>query len=258
MRTEVQAEGRNGSSCLSELRLDQLLAGELEPAALAASERHLAGCTHCTARRAAREEERRLFRASFPPLRLPATQPAPPLAASRRRRWLWLGSGGLAAAAAATLLFVQVRGGDGEETVTGKGVQLLRYYVRDAAAGSVRQGRPLEVVHPRDQLRFGFDGAAVAGRRVALLGRDAAGKVTAYFPDASPAAAPLPPTADGLLPYSIALDQTLGRETIYALYCRDPVALAPLLAALARSEAAVAWPPGCQVERLQLDKKPRR
>jgi hypothetical protein len=257
MRTELQEEGRNGSSCLSELRLDQLLAGELEPAALAASERHVAGCPHCTARRTAREEERRLFRTTFPPLRLPATEPAPPLALPRRH-WLWLGSAGLAGAAAVVLLFVQLGGGDGRETVTAKGVHLLRYYVRDAAAGSVREGRPVEVVHPGDQLRFGFDAAALAGRRVALLGRDAAGKVTAYFPEGSLAAGPLPPTGDGLLPYSIALDQTLGRETIYALYCRDPVALAPLQAALARSEAAVLWPPGCQVERLQLDKKLRR
>ena len=128
--------------------------------------------------------------------------------------------------------------------------------MRDAVTGQVTAGTPHQRVHPGDQLRFGFDGQP-DGCHVALLGRDAGGKASAYFPDRGAAAAPLPASADGLLPYSIVLDQTLGPETIYALYCRQAVPLPPLQSALGRSAGAITWPPSCKVEQVQLEKTPR-
>jgi hypothetical protein len=248
-----------GAICLSELRLDRLLAGELDPAARADCERHLTGCPRCTSRRAAREEERRLFRATAPPLFGPSGAAAAAAAAARGpRRWLWLGTGAFAAAAVAVLLLLGHPPRPASETVTAKGVRLLRFYVRDAASGAVREGAPAEVVHPGDGLRFRFEVATLSGGYVALLGRDAAGRAAVYFPERGTTTALLPGTSDGLIPYSIELDQTLGPETIHALSCRGALPLGPLQAALARSEKAVVWPPGCQVETLRLEKTPRR
>jgi hypothetical protein len=243
-------------ACLSDLRLDRLLAGELETAARAEAQQHLEGCRRCTARRSEREQERQLFQETaprlFPPGRLPAaTTPAP-----SRRRPPWLTAGAAAAAAVVLLLIVRPRPDQPAETVTAKGKTHLRYFVRDAVTGQVTPGTPHQRVHPGDQLRFGFDGPP-AGCHVALLGRDAGGKATAYFPDRGTAAAPLPASADGLLPYSIVLDRTLGPETIYALYCQQAVALPPLQSALGRSASTIVWPPSCQIEQIQLEKIPR-
>jgi hypothetical protein len=240
---------QGSAACLSDLRLDQLLARELEPARLAEAERHLAGCPLCTARRAERERDRQLFRDTAPAL----FSERHPAAGTRRRR-LWFGTAALAAAAVMVLV-VRLRA---PETITGKGTSHLRFFVHDGVAGTVAEGAPGQRVHPGDRIRFGVDRAAGhLGTHVALLGHDAAGRTSIYFPDGA-AAAPLPETTDGLLPYSILLDETLGLETIYALYCPQAVPLGPLQAALARSGAAVVWPPSCKVEQVQLEKTPRR
>jgi hypothetical protein len=230
-------------------------------------ERHLAQCPRCAARRAEREEERRAFRDTAPPLFPPArAHPALPAAPARgRRRAWWLGGGAAAAAVAAAVVLVVVNGRSPDgELVTVKGRPHLRFFVRDAIAGTVREGAPGQALHPGDRLRFGFDQGLLARDpplHVALLSRDASGKVTRYFPEPGSSAAarvPASPGQDGLLPFSILLDQTLGRETIYALYCHAPVPLGPLEAALTRSEAAPPWPPSCQVEVVRLEKTSRR
>jgi hypothetical protein len=251
------------SLCLSDLRLDQVLARELEPAALAEAEGHLAGCPPCVARRAEREQERQLFRDTAPPLFSGArVRAAGPSAAARPRRRLWFGTVAIAALAAAVMVLVVRPRGD--ETITGKGVHYLRFFVRDGVTGAVAEGAPRQRVHPGDQIRFGFGRAGLAadhaGRQVhvALLGRDAAGKGSIYFPEGAASAAPLPESNDDLLPYSIVLDETLGVETIYALYCPQAVPLGPLQVALTRSEASVVWPPSCKAEQVQLEKTPRQ
>ena len=240
------------AACLSELKLDRLLAGELAPAAQAEARHHLEGCPGCASRRAERERERQLFRDTAPPL-FSGWQPR--FTARPRRGRMWFATGALAVAAAAVFLIARPRP---EETVTPKGKAALRFFVLDGSTGQVRPGSPRQEVHPGDRIRFQFDRAAVAGRHVALIGRDAAGNATTYFPDAGDTARPAPTAEDGLLPYSIALDAALGVETVHALYCREAVALAPVRAALARSGASVVWPASCEVEQVRLEKTPRR
>jgi hypothetical protein len=170
-----------------------------------------------------------------------------------------VGAGAVLATAlvAGFLIIPAVRQPHSDETIMSKGQQRLRFFVRDGVAGTVREGRPRERVFPGDQIRFAFDGDALRGRRVAVLGRDAGGKVSVYFPDGGAQATALPASADGLIPYSVRLDETLGPETLYALYCLDAVALGPLQVALAGGTPP-AWPAACQIETLLLDKKPRR
>jgi hypothetical protein len=248
-------DGAGPSLCLSDWRLDRLLAGELEPAARAGAEQHLAGCGACAARRGDREAEQRLFRDTAPPLFLRAVAPR------RRRQVWWLGAA--AAAAAAVVVVVLLLGRTPrEELVALKGRPHLRFFVRDGATGTVREGLPGQQVHPGDRLRFGFDGDLLTRTpllRVALLNREASGKVTRYFPEGGAAAAALPPVGrDGLLPFSILLDEVLGPETIFALYCREPVSLPALEGALARGGALPPWPPACEVETVRLEKTRRR
>lgn len=257
----MNAQEPSKTECLSEMRLDRWVAGEVASAERAEIEAHLRGCLRCSARWTAREKEKRHFKETAPPLPLgrPVTAASAPVPQRRfaNRRAVGAAAALVTALAAGFLIGPAIRQPAGDETVIGKGQQRLRFFVRDGAAGTVREGRPEERVYPGDQIRFAFDGDAVRGRRVAVLGRDAAGKVSVYFPHGGTQAIAPPASADGLVPYSIKLDETLGPETLFALYCPDAVALGPLQAALA-SDTPPSWPAVCQVETVLLDKKPRR
>jgi hypothetical protein len=241
--------------------MDRWVAGEVAAAEQAEIEAHVRGCRRCTSRRSTREEDRRLFQQTAPPLALGLrprqTEVSAPVSILRpsRRRTLG-GAAVLATALAAAGFLILPALQSRHETIMTKGQQRLRYFVRDGVAGTVREGRPHEQVHPGDQLRFAFDADALRGRRVAVLGRDASGKVSVYFPDGGTQAIALPVSADGLIPYSVRLDETLGPEALYALFCSEAVALGPLQGALAGG-APLAWPAACQVETVLLEKKPR-
>jgi Putative zinc-finger len=239
--------------CVSQLALDRLLAGDLGAADRQAVERHLAGCARCAARRGQREQEQRAFSESWSP---------PPHAGTveraRRPRWRTAvvpAAGTLAAAAVILLLVWPLVPPDQPETTTPKGQQWLRYFVRDRASGAVRRGMPAEKVRPGDAVRFGFDPFQVGDHHVAVLGRDGAGEVNVYFPDGGGAAVRPPRTDDGLVPWSIVLDDKPGTEAIYALACPHPLPLGPLAEALRRSDAPPAIPAGCKFERITLMKR---
>jgi hypothetical protein len=242
------------AECPSELRLDRLLAGELLAADRDTVERHLVGCARCTVRRRRRQEEKRLFGDTWSP---PGQAPGAAFAHRRSAsvgRWM-----GVAAVAAAILLVAVplLRGTRPAETTTAKGQLWLRFFVRDGASGAVRPGTPNEPVHPGDALRFAIDRRIVGNRYVAVVARDASGKVTVYFPEPGGAAAPAPATADGLLPYSILLDDTLGPEVLQALLCGQPVELAPVVQALRRQPGELAPPATCAIESITLIKRAR-
>jgi Putative zinc-finger len=252
--------------CLSQLALDRLLAGELTAAHREVIERHLAGCVRCAVRRGQREQEQRAFRESWsPPAHAGAPkatidlQPLPAGTAGRGGRPRWrtavARAGTLAAAAVVLLLAWPLLRREAPETTTPKGEHWLRYFVRDRASGAVRRGMPAENVRPGDALRFGFDPFQVGDHHVAVLGRDGAGEVSVYFPERGGTAARPPRTEDGLVPWSIVLDDEPGAEIIYALACSHPLPLGPLADALRRSETPPAIPAGCKLERITLMKR---
>jgi hypothetical protein len=223
---------RSSDDCLSDRRLDALLAGELEGETRALAEQHLSECGRCAARRDEMAGDAAAFLAAHPPV-------AKVVRLAPRRRWLW--GAGLAAAAA---LFLVVRMPAPAERTKGSGS--VGFFVRHGE--SVRRGGPGERVMPGDALRF-----VVTQREpshVAVLSRDAAGQASVYFP-AGARALRVEAGVERALDSSVILDEVLGAEQLYALRCKEPVELAPLRAYLGASSEP-SWPAGCEVERIAL------
>jgi hypothetical protein len=242
--------------CLSDLRLDLLLSDEMEAAAAQGARGHLAGCRLCAARLAELEEDRRLYRATRPALERPARQPDPVAARPRVHRWLWP----IAAAATVAALFLfwprpaghepgEIGPGPGGTTRI-KGRASIGFHVK--RGGVVSPGASGETVRAGDSLRFDYTADRAA--YLVVASRDPAGRVSVYHP-AGPRAERVEPATDRLLPDSILLDDAVGTEVVYGLFCESAVEVAAVRAALETGNAPAL--PGCQVDRLVLDKRPR-
>jgi hypothetical protein len=227
-------------ACLSSLRLDRWIAGELAPRDAEDVRAHVAACARCGA---AAESLRAGRDVALPPLGAAAPEPR---GASRIRR---LGGVlGLAGALAAAAVLVFVRAGGPRERTKGPGVSLAMYVQHGEA---IRRAGPGEVVAPGDALRFAVTAPAPAF--VAVLSVDAAGRASVYFP-AGARAEPVTAGTDVPLPLATRLDATLGRERVVGLFCDHPALLEPVRAAL-EGTAADAVPAGCTVTRWDFEKR---
>jgi hypothetical protein len=226
-------------ACLSALRLDRWMAGELGPAEAEDVRAHVDGCARCTSAVESIAGER--DRARLPPLR---TVAAPAPRASRLRGIAAL-AGGLAAAAG---LLVLLRPDATADRAKGAGVGLAMYVLHGEA---VRRTAPGEVVAPGDAVRFSVTTPEPA--YVAVLSVDPAGRASIYFP-AGPTAAPVPAGRDVALPLATRLDATVGEERVMGLFCDRPVELEPLRAGL-EAGAGDAVPEGCKVTRWRFVKR---
>ena len=242
-RTRAGAAG-----CISDLTFDMWHAGDLEPARAVELEAHLADCVRCAARdrRLRDEAEDYLAKpecaASFERA-LVGSERAAPL---RTRR-------GLAALAFAAALASLLAWYPGREMPTHrtKGGMNLSFFVKRGEA--VFRGSEDERVRPGDQLRFTVRPKTPG--YVAVLARDARGRVTVYDP---PPEAPVPrivPTGDEIpLDAATELDDVAGTELIYGLLCES----SPRIEARARelsARGALAPSRGCEVERLRIHKE---
>lgn len=160
---------------------------------------------------------------------------------------------GVVALAAAIMLFLTFREPrEGDGTRAKGGAPKLGFYV--SHGGTVRPGSPAERVLPGDGLRF-----VVTARDplyLAVLSIDGARHGSVYY-SAGKDAAPVSAGTDVPLPVSTTLDETLGDETIYGVFCPRPFAVEPLRQAL---ETHPDQPPvreGCQLEVLRLRKEAR-
>jgi hypothetical protein len=90
----------------------------------------------------------------------------------------------------------------------------------------VRRG---DAVHPGDSIEF--EVRAGAAGFVAVVSRDPRGEVTVYYPFGGHAAAPYDPRSP-ILPGAIALDDVLGRETVWAIWRDKPFDLALIVQAV--------------------------
>jgi hypothetical protein len=213
--------------CLSDLRLDELMAGELGPDERARADEHLAGCARCGARLLELEGERAAYR------------PAP---LGRPRRAALLAPVLAFAAAAAVLLALRARPAPpGERS---KGAPHLGILV--SHGGEARAAGPGEVVAPGETLTFTVTAARPG--HVAVLGLDGAGQVNVY------AVAAVEAGRDRALPSAALLDATPGRERIHAVFCAAPIEVEPLRRALAAG-GALSPPAGCSVDVVELEKR---
>ena len=229
----------NQSTHLSDLRLDQLLAGELDPPSEAAMRAHLVACLPCTHRHGAllggaaqiRSDPR--FAALRPAIRerLATTGARPERPQARRRSWT---TAMLAACAVAAAVIVLVRRPDtavdvrvaASEDSRIKGGLAMNVFVRRAGAGDRVQtllaGDP---VHPGDQLRAQVR-AATRGH-FGIFAVDSppppapAPAVASYLPSGAELAAVETGRAV-LLDGAVELDAALGRELLLGVLCPSP------------------------------------
>jgi hypothetical protein len=233
------------NACPSDLKLDLRIGGALPAEDQAAVDQHLQICLACAARLNQHEAFRTTFQAAPPPMRQRRVD-APP--AGRRLRW-WpvaLGSGAVAAVATLALMLVP---GWLTPTTRLKGGPHLGYFVE-------REGRPERgadgaILGPGTRVQFV---TSHSGRHwLAVLGRDVSGQVSVYFPEGTQAAERAGGT-DQPLPVSTILDDSLGPEEIFAVFCDRPL---PVAEARAMVTAGImpSPPRSCRIARLAWDKR---
>jgi hypothetical protein len=230
--------------CLSDLVLDRLVAGELArtPEGTAA-ETHVAECARCSGRLATLRSSVENFASEvFLPGLVQQTA-----ANVRRARLVRAGSilAGAVAMAAGILVVMRpeppaVTAKDpvlsGERT---KGGLSLTVVVK-TSQGQIEEVLPGGTLSPGDAIRF-VVGSDARGH-IALVGIDAAPRVSAYVPDGDSAmiVEKGPPRA---LPGSIVLDDTLGPERLLLLRCDQPFEVARLVEAARQRLAGVGGDP---------------
>ena len=219
------------NACLSALRLDRWMMGELAAADSENVGTHVSTCAACSAAvagmRGVREEVRAL------PLPEALGRPV------RRRRLPAPAVAGVGLALAASL-FLALRTPPATERVKGSGLGLTMYVQH---GGEVRRAEPGEHVAPGDAVRFAVSTPTPAF--VAVLSLDPAGKASVYFPQA-PRAAQVPAGAEVPLPLGTRLDATTGQERLLGIFCASAVELEPIREALERGHDASSLPADCQ------------
>src|SRR5262249_49944343 len=153
-----------------------------------------------------------------------------PLSRRSRRPMVW--GGALATLAAAAALVLLVRAPEEPAFRTKGGLQLQ--LIARRANGRVEAILPGGELAPGEALRFRVTSRAAGCVCVSVL--DSARVVSAYVPAEGQALA-FPATRERLLDGSIILDETLGPERVVAVLCKQPIAVAEVVAAGKRALA---------------------
>ncbi len=264
----MSVERERLDTCLSDLRLDQLLSGELDRVLARAAEAHCAECSLCRSRHRQLAQDRDSFVTAVPPFealmhRPPARQHAD--AASRAAAPRWLGyAGGLAAAAVLALVIgLEQRGqgpvespisgevepGEAGQTRTKGSGEALGFVVRRGERVFV--GEPGQTLHPGDRLRFTLTSERAV--YLGIWGIDARGLVSAYHPPGAELSR-VPAGRRQALPNAVELDDTLGEERLVAVFCTSRVGSAEVAAAIQAAPGAPRLPKGCTHETLSIVK----
>lgn len=238
-----------GPRRISEPMLEGYLVGALDARARAEVEAVLAESEADRARLEELRAESAAFLIQHPPGPLVAR-----FEASQRRGWrgrmVLLLTPLLAVAAAVTLVVLVPT----EDPYTTKGGVALALH-RKHGEGSARV-TPGETLSPGDSVRFEVRTEGTSGY-VAVVGRDAAGVVTVYYPYGGPAAVPHD-AREPLLPDAIELGEGDGEEVVYALFSAKPFSLDWAVAALKEGrDLTRAAPGGVSVGRTSFVVRPR-
>jgi hypothetical protein len=239
------------ADCLTDLAFDEWAAGELPPDEAERLSAHLSGCAVC----AGRKRELALLAEGF--LRtapeLPGVDARGPSGgrASRKgagaRRWL-TGAGAVVAAAAAVALYAAGTF-EGQRGTRLKGGPHVGFFVK--RGGVVTEGTEGQRVRAGDRLRFVV--TTDEPRHLAILSLDSRGAVSVFAqsPEGSVAvgaehAAPLDE--------SVELDDSPGRERVFALFCDAPFRVESIAARL-KGSGSLEPPAGCTVQEFDLVKE---
>lgn len=193
--------------CITDLMFDAWFAAELPPELEPPMEKHVATCQRCRGRRAALSIERSAFLALHP------SYVASPGQLARRHRRTLLATTALASAALLTLVVLA------REPV----VEPLPPTAAETELGfRIERGRSNERgfrgqdVHPGDQVRFEY--SIQVPSYLAIYGLDARGSVRVLFPQAE-LAAPVAAGSHIRLTSSVQIDDVLGQQSVFALFC---------------------------------------
>jgi hypothetical protein len=235
------------SGCVSDLVLDEWMTGELDAARGTQVESHLEHCPRCKDRRAVFAEAQRAFLDAAPSFDAHAAhvgrRARPGLRATRR--WPWLG-----AALAASMIALLALWPATEPSTRSKGGPHIGFFVK--RGDRVTSGQSGEAVRPGDRLRFTY--SSDRARYLALFNRDRRGAAI-YYPSGTQAAH-VAAGSGVALDFSIELDDSLGPERIYAVFCPSPFELEPMRTALMRS-SDLAAPAGCHIDIAEITKEAR-
>lgn len=241
-----------GEACASDLAIDRMLAGELSANEAPTFEAHIENCARCNERVAQLRTAHAAFSSEVPrELAKRADRPNPGgehgLAAVRSRR-RWIHSLGGAVALAAALLFLVRRANEplGEVVDSierSKGSAYVSFHVQHS--GAVRLAAEGEQVVPGDAIEFSY--SAHAAGYLAIVSVDAR-QANVYFAEGDRAAR-IEAGREVVLPRSTVLDETLGEETVFALFCTTPVLVEPIRKALENEPSRAPSPSTCTVDR---------
>jgi len=239
------------------------MAGELSAEAGQAMALHLEACTICRQRHADLAEEQRRFAGDLPacaPLEQPGAVGASGLRWRVRPpglRW-FLGASALAAAAA-LVLFVARPGQLGTPSVLRSDGFGTRAKGSGASLGwAVRRGEHVFTGSPERALRAGdalrFTISSREPVYVAVLGLDAAGRLSVYHPNADRLTR-VEAGQQQPLPSAVELDGTTGDEALYGVFCSSALPLSVVTLAVERSPQDPPLPLGCAFERWKVRKE---
>jgi hypothetical protein len=234
------------NECVSDLALDEVLGESAEPAVRMRVLAHVETCVRCALRYEALANQHAGFLERAPSWQhLRAQRDSANRGGGERRRWLW-GGGTLLAAGFAIAFSLAPRATPAG--LRSKGGPRIGAYVKHGER--VARADNGSTVRPGDYVRFTYSSDEPV--HFALLNRDAL-CVTTYFP-AGAQTERVAAGHDVALDFSIKLDDQLGNEQIYGLFCQQPEPLEPLRAAL-QGTGRLPPLPHCRVDVLTLEKK---
>lgn len=239
--------------CISDLALDEWLAGECDAEARAKLEGHLARCVRCRLQRDVIVRERDSFLARAPDwrsfvARRQAGQGATGTAPTRERdRTVWVASIALAASVLIGLLTLEER--RPSERIKG-GPSIGVFLKRGESVSRASSG---ERVRAGDQLRIVY--SSTRPMYFALLHRDAH-TVSIHFPLGTHSTR-VAAGNEVALDFGIRLDAAPGIEELIGLFCTKPLSLERVRAELEQG-SSLSHLPECIVDVVELDKAAAR
>ena len=166
--------------------------------------------------------------------------------------WRWIFTGGaLAAAAAALIIFVGRRDPrgttDDDIGIKGDSITLVVHAASDSGSRTLASG---DTIAPGTRIRFEV-GAPKTGY-ITVIGFDARGATTVYYPYGGAEAAAFDPRAGGLLPGAIAVDAAPGAEKYFAMFSEQPFSVESVAAGI---QGKGAFPQGITHAEVVLEKR---
>jgi len=243
--------------CLSDLELDEWLAGELAVPDELRCHEHSRHCASCRQRKLTIEQTSAAFHEGAPSFEVLSTlvearAPRRYAGASKATRLRHHLAAPLAVACAALLAFVVTRdkpAAPGLDTETrAKGAPRLSFFLK--RGGSTERMASGASVRPGDLLRFVY--STDRPYYVALMGVDAH-STSVYYPSDTRAVL-AHAGQDVALNFSVELDDTPGRELVIAWFCPEPFEVALARGALITAAPLPAALASCRRVEIELNK----